>query len=324
VALPSVPADVQAEITVIPYDPTRLAEWDQFVAGAKNATFLFQRGYMDYHAERFADASAMVYRPRGALIGLFPAHGDGDLIRSHGGLTYGGLLTDARMTLPTMLDAFARLLDSLRAGGFTRLIYTTVPTIYHAVPAEEDRYALFRHGAAVTRRDALAVIDRRMALPWQERRRRGAGRARGAGVTIRRSDDFAAYWSMLAKNLDARHGVAPVHTEAEIRLLAARFPDEIRLVGAFQGEELIAGVVLYVSALVCHVQYIATSEAGRQTGALDLLFEETIRAVDPGVRYIDFGASTEDGGRVLNQGLMDQKEGFGARTVVHDHYELNL
>ena len=38
----------------------------------------------------------------------------------------------------------------------------------------------------------------------------------------------------------------------------------------------------------------------------------------------DFGISTEQGGRYLNEGLIFQKEGFGARTVVYDTYELNI
>ena len=31
-------------------------------------------------------------------------------------------------------------------------------------------------------------------------------------------------------------------------------------------------------------------------------------------RWFDFGISTEDDGRILNQGLIEQKEGFGARA----------
>ena len=30
------------------------------------------------------------------------------------------------------------------------------------------------------------------------------------------------------------------------------------------------------------------------------------------------------GGRVINTGLIDQKEGFGARSVAHDHYRIDL
>ena len=98
--------------------------------------------------------------------------------------------------------------------------------------------------------------------------------------------------------------------------MAARFPDGSDWSGAFQADVMVAGVVLYARPTVCAT--CSTSQAqqrgGPQSGgALDLLFEETIRAVEPSVRYFDFGASTEDGGRVLNQGLMDQKEGFWSR-----------
>jgi hypothetical protein len=40
--------------------------------------------------------------------------------------------------------------------------------------------------------------------------------------------------------------------------------------------------------------------------------------------YFDFGISTENEGMRLNEGLMSNKEGFGARAVVHDFYELSL
>ena len=36
--------------------------WNHFVAQSKNGTFLLDRRYMDYHADRFEDHSLMVYR----------------------------------------------------------------------------------------------------------------------------------------------------------------------------------------------------------------------------------------------------------------------
>ena len=38
----------------------------------------------------------------------------------------------------------------------------------------------------------------------------------------------------------------------------------------------------------------------------------------------DFGISTEERGTVLNEGLITQKEEFGASAVVYDVYELSL
>ena len=44
----------------------RLA-WDTFISGAKNATFLFARDFMEYHSDRFTDYSLLVYKDDYAL-----------------------------------------------------------------------------------------------------------------------------------------------------------------------------------------------------------------------------------------------------------------
>ena len=40
--------------------------------------------------------------------------------------------------------------------------------------------------------------------------------------------------------------------------------------------------------------------------------------------YFDFGKSTEDGGTILNQQLIHQKEGFGGRGICYDTYKWNI
>ena len=72
-------------------------EWDDFVQESKQGTFLFNRSYMDYHADRFLDCSLMIYR-EGRLYALLPANRVGATICSHQGLTYGGLITNATAT----------------------------------------------------------------------------------------------------------------------------------------------------------------------------------------------------------------------------------
>ena len=57
--------------------------------------------------------------------------------------------------------------------------------------------------------------------------------------------------------------VSPVHSIEEIELLHGRFPQHIRLFEAAFDSELLAGVVIFESAMVAHVQYIAASERGR-------------------------------------------------------------
>jgi hypothetical protein len=70
---------------------------------------------------------------------------------------------------------------------------------------------------------------------------------------------------------------------------------------------------------------MATTDDGREIGALDLLIDHYInQAEHAGKKCFSFGISTEEQGRVLNSGLVQQKESFGARSVVHDFYKLEL
>jgi hypothetical protein len=311
-------------LKVVTYQDDFASKWDDFVRTSKNGTFLHERGYMDYHRDRFPDRSFIVTDDAGGSLALFPATSRGRVLSSHAGLTYGGFITTDRMTTPVMLDCFAAVCDVARAAGFDAIAYKTVPFIYHRLPAEEDRYALFRLGAQLHRRDVLSVIERGNRAPVQERRRRGVRRAANAGVVVEEMTDFAPFWAVLEATLGERHGTKPAHTLAEMNLLASRFPGNVRLHVARLDAEVQAGIVMYVSPQVAHAQYIAATPAGRASGALDLLIEHLVTTVYHDTHWFDFGISNEDDGRLLNIGLVEQKEGFGARALVHDHYTLSL
>src|SRR5690348_5975598 len=90
---PSKAAETQPlrAMRVVRYKPDYSGVWNDFVLSAVNSTFLFDRGFLEYHADRFVDCSLLVF-DGDALIALLPANIDEDRLVSHGGLTYGGLL----------------------------------------------------------------------------------------------------------------------------------------------------------------------------------------------------------------------------------------
>ena len=309
---------------VEPYSTAARAEWNAFVAASRNGTFLFDRAYMEYHADRFPDHSRLIRNVKGELVAIFPASAASDTVTSHGGLTYGGCILSERMTAPLMLLGMTALLKSLKADGFRQLIYKTIPRIFHRMPADEDQYALFAAGAELYRRDVWSVIDQSRRPALQERRERSLKKATRHDLQIRESSDFAAFWEILSANLNGRYGLKPVHSLDEILHLQARFPRNIRLFGSFQGPTMIAGAVVYDTGSVAHIQYNAASPEGKELGALDLLLETLISQTYSTHAYFDLGSSTETEGRYLNRGLVEQKEGFGARTIAHDFYRLDL
>jgi hypothetical protein len=223
-----------------------------------------------------------------------------------------------------MLDLFQLVLEDLADRGLTTFIYKTVPHIYHSIPAEEDRYCLFRNGAIPFRSDVLSVIDCAQRLDYQGRRARSVNRARKMGLLVRESDDYAQFWEILSANLRGRHDVKPVHTVSEISLLAEKLRPRIRLYAAHEGQQMQAGAVLYLTTNVCHVQYNAATERGKTLGAQDLLFDYLVARHSESHRFFDLGVSTEKEGQYLNTGLVDYKEGLGGRSIVHDFFSLAL
>ena len=307
------------------YTPDCADEWNQFVAESKNGTFLFDRRYMDYHQDRFRDHSLMFYQD-GRLLAVLPAHVDGDTLYTHCGLTYGGLVLSPRLTIVETLALFRELNAMLRSEGMKHVIYKAVPWIYHRLSAEEDLYALYHEcHASIVARDYSTNIFLGAGMRWERVRRRGVVRAQRAGITVERSDSFADFWRVLSDNLGTKYGIRTVHTLAEIELLHGRFPDNIVLYQAVRDGQVLGGVVLYLSPPVVHAQYSSATPEGKSLGAIDAIYERIMHHDYKDWPYFDFGRSTENpDGSGLNEALVFQKEGFGARGLCYDIYEWDL
>lgn len=310
---------------IVRYSPQKADEWNAFVAASKNGTFLFDRHYMDYHSHRFQDHSLMFYFS-GRLLAILPAHIEGDTCYTHKGLTYGGLLMSPQLTVVQTIMLFRQLNDYLRGLGLHRVVYKCIPWIYHRMSAEEDLYALFHEcKARIIARDYSTNIFLNAGLRWERVRRRGVARARQAGLHVERSDSYATFWQILSDNLGGKYGIKPVHTLQEIELLHSRFPENIVLYQAVHDDEVLGGVVLYLTSQVVHAQYSSATPEGKKLGAIDLIYDQIMHHDFLDRPYFDFGRSTENAdGSGLNETLVFQKEGFGARGLCYDIYQWEL
>lgn len=298
--------------------------WNSFVNKARNATFLFDRNYMDYHADRFDDNSFMFYH-KGKLKAVLPANVAGDTLYSHQGLTYGGLLLDKKATVEDVLECFDSLNSWLRENGISKVVYKALPWIYQQYPSEEDLYALtWKCKAQLISRNIASTIVIDNKLKFAESRKSGIRKALSLNIEVGESNDVDGFWHVLEDNLGNRYNAKPVHTANEMKLLMSRFPNNIRLYVAKMNGEIVGGTLIYVTPQVVHTQYISASVEGKKHGALDLLFDYIINKVYANCRYFDFGKSTEQGGAYLNEPLIFQKEGFGGRGVCYDWYQWEL
>ncbi len=310
------------------YTDSYTQEWNELVATAKNGTFLFDRRYMDYHADRFADHSLMFRNDKGKLLAVMPGHErDGEYF-SHRGLTYGGFVCAPKLHLAELGEIVKSAMDYLREQGFATWYYKPVPTPFHRVPSEEDRYWLWRVGAEMTRCDMAQCISLQSdALGISGSKRLYHNKLARQGYKVNHDAPIADFWPVLEANLMARHEARPVHTLDEMLLLQGRFPKNIICctVTAPDGA-VMAGTVLYLTDTVMHTQYISTTPEGRSVHALDLLLVHLINEARRSgrYRYFDFGTSMEANHTTFDEGLAHQKEEFGARGIAYPEYTIKL
>lgn len=328
-------------MTILPYSINKREAWNRFVQESKQGTFLIDRNFMDYHADRFFDCSLLVYGDDvdesdvtdDSLIALFPANWreEEKTVYSHQGLTYGGLITKSSITQTEVMQIMQKILMYYEGYlGAKAMVYKPIPYIYSRVPAQEDLYALFRAGGQLENRSVATVVSTAHPLNMRTLRIRQAKKALEHGFYIERIKDadnqsLAEYWSILESVLMEYHQAKPVHTLEEIALLMHRFPKQIKLfVVRNTDRQIVSGIVVFETDLVAHVQYIASAAEGRKYGALDLLLRHLCNEKYKDKDYVDFGTSTENGGHFLNEGLIFQKEGFGGRAVCYDAYRVEL
>jgi hypothetical protein len=310
-------------MNVLKFEQSKSEEWNQFSSGAKNSLFLFHRSYMDYHKDRFTDHSLMFYNSNNKLLAIFPASEKNDVICSHAGLTFGSLLMPVETRAGDVLDIFDALIQYYKALGFKEIVYKAISYVFHKYPAQEDLYALFHHNATLYRRDISTVVYLPAAIRFSESKRRGIQKCLAAGVEVSENQQFDDYWELLSGVLQKYYDTKPVHSLIEITYLKQHFPGNIRLFEARQNGVLLAGTVIYDYGNCVHTQYLANSDEGRKLDALDFI-NSKLMAGFKDRQYYSFGICTENEGRLLNKGLIHQKEMMGGRAVCNDFYKISL
>ncbi|MDB5264166.1 MAG: hypothetical protein JWQ14_3449 [Adhaeribacter sp.] len=313
----------EKSVQVVRYLPAHREIWNRFNQQAINGLFLFDRTYLEYHQHRFRDHSLLFFQ-EGQLICILPMNEAEGAAISHQGLTFGGLIIGLRMKIHTYLRTFDTLLNYLRLGGFTKFIYKPVPFIFQQSLALDDQYALFQHGFRLKNRSLSSCIDLSLPLHYTKGRKWSLTKARQAGLAITGTQDFKTFMNLVGQILENKYAVQPTHTAEEIIYLAGQFPQHIKLLAVYHNHEMIGGSIIYLSSQVVHLQYIATSEAGKKLHALDLIINHLINTYREDKKYLNFGISPGPDAYGLSTGLIQNKESYGARSLPHDIYELNF
>ena len=316
------------------YTPHDDDAWDALIVAAPNANFLHSRNFLAYHGDRFTDASLVIEDDNGRINAVFPAALDPQNpkhVISHPGATYGGLVAP-KMSPAQVLEVVENLLATYAERGLERLTYKTMPHHLMSIPNEADRYALSRHGAALTRVDLWNVIPLMEPQNLSDNLKRNIRKAQNNKIETGVFSDDASYrefHKILQENLNQRHDLEPVHSADELVGLGERLSGNVALwLATAPGEpkNILAGVwVFQFNNMIWHTQYIASSPNGRDKQALHLLLHDIIaEARKCKIKILSLGNSTEQAGLVLNESLERFKAQFSKTSVTHNFLCVSL
>ena len=310
-------------VSIETYESKYKSQWDSFIDVSKNATFLFKRDFMDYHSSRFQDYSLLIFKDL-ELVALFPANIEANNLYSHKGLTYGGLVVKENIKLNDFLDIFKSLLEFCDKNSFKKLFIKEIPSIYNSNFSYELDYLSFITNSYIYRKDIISVIELNKKIKISKDRVQGYKRGVKNNLKIVEIDNFKEFWDKILKpTLSKKHSVSPVHSIDEIDKLKSCFKKNIRQFNVYHMDNLVAGTTIFQTKNVIHVQYIGSNKDKNTLGSLDFLFYNLINDTFSDYKFFDFGTSNENEGRKVNSGLLYWKEGFGARSISQNFYEID-
>ena len=309
--------------TVRLYQENDFETWNAFIDKAKNATFLFNRNFMEYHKDRFTDYSLIVESDN-KWVAVLPANLVENQVFSHQGLSYGGLIYGEKIKLAAVLEVFKTVLIFLFKNKVQVFQVKLMPSFYADFPSDELNYALFLAEAKLIRRDTHAIINLQKPFHITKGRMEGVAKANKHTLIVKEETNFELFWNqILIPNLAETHQAKPVHSLQEIQYLHERFPNNIRQFNVYDGDQLVAGTTIFETKNVAHAQYISGNEDKGKLGSVDFLYHHLITSVFHKKNIFDFGISNINEGKTLNGGLSFWKESFGAHIVTQDFYEVN-
>lgn len=311
--------------TVKKYNQDDYKIWNDFVGQAKNATFLFQRNFMEYHQDRFEDFSLLVFEDH-KLVAILPANKQGNSVYSHQGLTYGGLVFSAKLKGEKVELILDEILSFLKENAIETFYYKPVPSFYFPEGNAETDFFLFKRGAILDRKEMNLAINLQLPLQISKSKLKHFRRIENLDLDIFEEEDFEPFWDeILEPRLLEKFNVKPVHTKEEIALLKKKFPENIRQYSVYQNDEIIAGITIFETENVVKSQYGATSKKGEEVRALDFLFINLIEKYKrKGKRFFDMGIVNEENESGYHPGLLKQKEELGCSVYNQDFYKIDI
>lgn len=317
------------------YEAKYEKQWDEFVLHKSlNGTFLQTRNFLNYHPEgRFTDSSLLFMKGE-TIVAVIPANvvlQDGKRIFiSHQGSTFGGIILGRQYKkLSVCEDIFSLLNEYAIERNIGKIILKYTSRLYSRSDSELLDYFAFLNGYSQYSEMGYYIdfenYQDDIISNLSSAKRRGYKSSLKDKLEFRQLTDIDSvklFYDVLCDNY-RKFDKKPIHTCDElIEFMNRRLADRVQFYGVMQGNEMIAGSMVFLFDETFHTQYLARRLNQMSAYANEFLYVKLIEtARNLGFSKMSFGISTLEKGRVLDINLARFKEAFGTTEYINRTYE---
>lgn len=310
--------------TVKRYCSDDFALWNDFISQANNATFLFDRNFMEYHSNRFQDFSLLVFEDD-ILQAVVPANYKDNQFFSHQGLTYGGFVFRNEFPLGQIEVVLSETFNFLQSHGFVQLVIKAMLPFYAPDFLGEMQQVLSNKQAEIIGQKMNLAIDFQSDYTISKSKLKHYRRLQSEALVVKKESDCTVFWQeVLEPLLQEKYQTKPLHSLTEINSLQSKFPNNIEQYNVYRDGEILAGITLFKTATVIKSQYGATTENGKKFRALDYLFLYLIDFFKADYHYFDMGTVDDNSELGYNEGLLNQKKELGCSVYSQNIFQIAL
>ena len=312
--------------------------WDNLVLNeSMNGNFLETRRFLNYHAEgRFIDHSLMFFKGE-QLVAVIPANvaDNGKMLISHSGSTYGGIIIAENFCSTTNYKwIFDELMNHIGEQGFERVEIRTSHWLYKRLDNSNELLDYFfqlngfRSQSEIGFYMDLSKLDENYSAKFDSLKKRKLKKANKADLTFRELEgraEIREFYEVLEDNM-LKFDTTPVHSYEELlEFKESRLKDEVHFYGVYKDKRMIAGSMVFdfCNHKVFHTQYLCSRHDALDYCPNEFLYTNLLQeAIDEGYRFLSYGTSSLEHGKVYNESLGLYKEGYNTDTYMNINYIL--
>ena len=317
------------------------SKWDDLVESSVNGTIFHTQQFISYHPEnRFKDNSLMFFKGE-KLIAVFPAaiiyKENKKILKSHPGTSYGGIVFVESPSLELCFKMFQILEDFAKAEGFSSIEFRHSPKIFNKYPLDQIEFAM-GHLGYVREAEELStcyylpdffdLTDNQIISKFKLNNKRNLKKSINSNLEFQWIDsdkNLKLFYNILEDNL-LKHKTTPVHSLDEIKKLIKLFPQKVKIAGAFLGDELLGGVMLFkINEKAWHIFYSVLDYQKSNYHPVHFLVFHLIKHFSENkITWLNYGISTENSGKIINHDLFRFKEGFSGHGIIRTYWTHNV